>query len=67
MSDGCEKLRVQAKIIAMTRKEVLFVCFSVFFRAVCAAYGSSQARGRIGATATGLHHSHSNVGSEPCL
>ena len=29
-----------------------------------AAYGSSQARGRI---AAGLHHSHSNVGSKLCL
>ena len=28
------------------------------------AYVSSQARGRIGATALGLHHSHSNAGSE---
>ena len=26
-----------------------------------------QARGRIGAVATGLHHSHSNAGSEPHL
>ena len=32
-----------------------------------AAYGGSQARGRIGAGATGLHQSHSNVGSEPRL
>ena len=24
-------------------------------------------QGQIGATATGLHHSHSNAGSEPCL
>ena len=31
------------------------------------AYGVSQARGRIGATAAGPHHSHSNAGSEPCL
>ena len=31
------------------------------------AYGSSQARGQIGATAAGLHFSHSNVGSEPHL
>ena len=31
------------------------------------AYGGSQARGRIGAVATGLRQSHSNVGSEPCL
>ena len=31
------------------------------------AYGGSQARGQIVATAVGLHHSHRNVGSEPCL
>ena len=28
------------------------------------AYGSSQARGGIGATAASLHHSHSNAGSD---
>ena len=32
-----------------------------------AAYGGSQARGLIGAVATGLRQSHSNVGSEPRL
>ena len=32
-----------------------------------AAYGGSQTRGRIGAVATGLRQSHSNVGSEPRL
>ena len=31
------------------------------------AYGSAQARGQIGAVAVGLHHSHSNSGSEPHL
>jgi len=31
------------------------------------AYGGSQARGLIRATAAGLRQSHSNVGSEPCL
>ena len=31
------------------------------------AYGVSQARGLIGAAAAGLHHSHSNVRSKPCL
>ena len=31
------------------------------------ARGGSQARGLIGAIAVGLHHSHSNEGSEPCL
>ena len=32
-----------------------------------AAYGSSQARGLIGATASGLHHSHSNARTMPHL
>ena len=41
--------------------------FLLFFRAALAAYGSSQARGRIRATAAGLYHSHSNAGSEPHL
>ena len=53
---------------------VFFVClffvsffFFCFFWASPMAYGGSQARRRIGAVATGLHHSHSNVGSKPCL
>ena len=37
----------------------------IFFRATVAAYGSSQARGQIGAAADGLRHSRSNTGSEP--
>ncbi len=37
------------------------------FRATLSAYGRSQARDRIGATAAGLHHSHSHAGSKPCL
>ena len=37
------------------------------FRATSVAYGSSQARGGIGATTAGLHHSHSNAGSESHL
>ena len=32
-----------------------------------AAYGGSQARGRIGATTAGLHQSHGNTRSKPCL
>ena len=31
------------------------------------AYGTSQARGCIGAAAAGLHHSHGNEGSKQCL
>ena len=43
--------------------------FYLFFllMATPMAYGYSQARGRIRATAASLHHSHSNKGSEPQL
>ena len=44
-----------------------FLSFCLFSRAAPAAYGGSQARGQIRAVATGLDHSHSNSGSEPCL
>ena len=50
-------------------KLTLFLAFflSLFvfclFRAMLMAYGGSQARGQIRAEASGLHHSHSNVGS----
>ena len=37
------------------------------FRAALVAYAGSQARGLIGAVATGLHHSPSNAKSEPHL
>ena len=48
---------------------VLFFGFFFFnlkflFRATPAAYGGSQARDRIGATAAGLGHSHSNTRSK---
>ena len=33
-----------------------------FLKAAPATYGSSQARGRIGAATAGLHHSHSDTG-----
>ena len=44
-----------------------FLSFFLLFRAPAMAYGGSQARGLIGATAAGLPHSDSNAGSEPCL
>ena len=43
-----------------------FFFFSLL-RGTPAAHGSSQARGRMGAAAAGLHHSHSNTGSQPLL
>ena len=47
----------------------LFINLFIYglFGATPTAYGGSQARGGIGATAASLCHSHSNVGSEPCL
>ena len=38
--------------------------FFLLFRNAPTAYGGSQARGPIGATAADLHHSHGNWGSE---
>ena len=42
---------------------ILFFFFCLF-RAAPGAYGSAQAGGLIEAVAAGLHHSHSNAGSE---
>ena len=44
----------------------LFI-YLLLFKAAPAAYGSSQARGRIGAVAASLDHSHTEAGSELCL
>ena len=44
-----------------------FSFFAFFFKALLVAYGSSQARGQMRAAAASLHHSHSNIRSEPCL
>ena len=46
---------------------LLLLFFFCLFRATNATYGGSQARGRIGAVATSLHLSDSNVGSKPPL
>ena len=46
---------------------ILGLSFFFFLRAEPGAYVSSPARGRIEAVAVGLHHSHSNAGSEPYL
>ena len=46
------------------RTGLFFFCL---FRATPTAYRGSQTRGRIGAGAAGLHHSHSNTRSRPRL
>ena len=42
---------------------ILFYLYFGLFRTTSMAYGSSLARGQIGAVAPGLRHSHSNTGS----
>ena len=51
---------------------IITVTFNLFFffflfRAALLAYGGSQARGHIRATAASHSQSHSNAGSELCL
>ena len=46
---------------------VFYFIFIFIFKATPVAYGSSCARGWIGAARAGLHHSHSNMGSKPHL
>ena len=41
----------------------IYLFIYLLFRATPVAYGGSQARGRIGATAASLHHSHSKARS----
>ena len=42
---------------------IIIIIIFAFSRAAPVAYGDSQARGLIGAVATGLRQSHSNAGS----
>ena len=49
-----------------SRERLLFFFFFLF-TAASVAYGSSQARGHLGAAAADLCHSHSNTGSESHL
>ena len=45
-------------------QDILFFLVFLSFKATPATYGGSQPRGQIEAVAAGLHHSHSNAGSE---
>ena len=55
--------------VCLWRNVYYFIFFYLVlgFRATPTVYGSSQARGPIRATAAGLPHSHSSMGSEPHL
>ena len=58
----CRSL-VKLNTVFMQYEKYLFFFF-FFLRAAPVIFGSSQARGLMGATAAGLHHSHSNVRSQ---
>ena len=65
---GCLKLFNDLTGWAGSETQALFFFFFFcLFRAVPAAYASFQARGRIGARAASLCHSHSNPRSKPHL
>ena len=55
---------IKLAALASSREKKIF--FGLF-TATPEVNGGSQARGHIGAAATGLHHSHSNSESEPHL
>ena len=64
----CHLLRTPIGLLFFFPFFPFFFFLSFFFsRAAVAAYGGSQARGLIGAIATGLRQSHSNAGSKPLL
>ena len=69
--DGIEKgsfqtVRLESPLWS-AKEDLIILTFFFFLRPTPMAYGSSQARGRIGAGAPGLHHSHSNLGPEQHL
>ena len=70
---ACKQITLESAtrrdLLAVRDQQTLLkmIFFLVFFRAAPAAHGGSQARGRIGAAAADLHHSHSNTRSGPHL
>ena len=66
-SHGGKPQRSSVTSAQQPSKSLLFLFFVLLLRAAPAAPGGSQARGPIGATAAGLHHSHSNARSKPSL
>ena len=67
MSYLCPNLESFPRLQANSNNKLAFFFSFMLLRAAFAAYGGSQARGQVGATAAGLCHSHSNARSEPRL
>ena len=64
MEEWCSTLMGHSNAILL---QIFFFIFFFLFMATSAAYGGSQARGPVGATAASLYHSHSNARSKPHL
>ena len=67
MAPGTHSLNPKGRICFFSLKQStkkIFFGGGVLFRAAPVASGSSQAKGRIGAAAAGLHRSRSNTRSE---
>jgi len=65
LREGKEKaITFHDPVSEVTPPPPFFFLSFCLYRAASVAYGGSQARGRIGAVATGLHQSHSHTGSE---
>ena len=70
MSKISENKIIKYHILSHHPKLITLFClfyWCLFFKAAPTAYGGSQAKGRIGATAPSLCHSHSSAGSHPHL
>ena len=65
----CQVVSMLLIVITCSVISLLILFFFVFciFCSCTMAYGGSQARGLIGAVATGLCQGHGNMGSEPRL
>ena len=61
------KCKLSPSPCTLSPRDFFFGGGGSLFRAEPMAYGSSQVRGQIGATAASLCHSHSNAGSKLCL
>ena len=65
MRTSGQRWRSKSLLLQKKQKDRFLFLALLSLRATPTAYGSSQARGRIGAVATSLRQSHSNTRSEP--